>query len=406
MAWVGSKWITSWHNFTQAATSNLCFSDVIEIHDWTLEGDGEEMPGMMFTKSEKLEIAKTLDAMHAHRINVGSLDAALPTDVEAIMEIAHSGLSAKIDAFVGVNKSDIDLALKTDIPSVSMELPSSDAWITRGIGKTTEQVLEQALDVITYAKEHGLGVAFGLQDATRAEETLLRTYVQQLSSQSKLDMIVIADSMGVASPEGFKHLIQSVKRWTKLPIAIHCHNDFGLATANALAGLSAGATIATTTVNGIGERCGLTALEELALALRLLYNIDLGIALEKLYELSRIVEKATGPAISPLKPIVGERAFAWETDSFVERLRNLQYCDQRKAALPYEPDLVGNDFKFYPGKRVGREGIKWEAQRHGFHLTEEQVDKLQNKIRSLAAAKGQTSEQTFLALLKTITEPN
>jgi methanogen homocitrate synthase len=401
LAWNGPKWTASWHNFAQEATSN--FSDRIEIYDWTLEGDGEEMPGIVFTKSEKLEIAKMLDAIHTHRINIGSLNSAPRADIEAITEIAHLGLSAKIEAFVGVNKSDVDLALKTDVPGILMELPSSDAWITKGIRRSREQVLAQSLDVITYAKEHGLGVTFGLQDATRTDETFLKEYVQTLSSQSKLDVISIADSMAVSTPEGFKHLIRLVTQWTKLPVAIHCHNDFGLATANALAGLSAGADIVTTTANGIGERCGLTSLEEIAVALRILYNIDIGIRLEKLCELSRLVERATGPVISSLKAVVGERAFAWEADGFVERTRNLQSAGAGKAALPYEPDLVGNDFKFYPGKKVGREGIKWESHKHGFDLTDEQVDELMTKTRTLASAKAHLSEQAFLAIVKTLT---
>jgi methanogen homocitrate synthase len=402
LAWNGPKWIASWHNFVQETTSDFSFPDRIEIYDWTLEGDGEEMPGMVFTKSEKIEIAKMLDAVHTHRINIGSLVSASREDFEAITEISHLGLAAKIEAFVGVNKSDIDLALEADVPGVLMELPSSDAWITKGREKSKEQVLAQSLDIITYAKEHGLSVTFGLQDATRADETFLKEYVQTLSSQSKLDVISIADSMAVASPEGFKHLIRLVTQWTTLPVAIHSHNDFGLATANALAGLSAGASIVTTTVNGIGERCGLTSLEEIAVALRILYNIDIGINLEKLCELSRLVERTTGPLISSLKPVVGERAFAWETDDFVERTRNLQSAGEDRAALPYEPDLVGNDFKFYPGKKAGREGIRWEAQKNGFDLTDEQVDKLLIELRTLVSAT-ESSEQTFLRLVKAIT---
>lgn len=402
MAWNGPKWIASWHNFLQETTSNFSFSDHIEIYDWTLEGDGEEMPGIVFPKSEKIEIAKMLDAVHTHRINIGSLNSASREDFEAIAEIAHLGLAAKIETFVGVNTPDIDMVLKADVPSVLMELPSSDAWITEGSKKSREQVLAQSLEVITYAKEHGLSVTFGLQDATRADEAFLKEFVQTLSSQSKADVVSIADSMAVASPEGFKHLIRLVTQWTTLPVAIHCHNDFGLATANALAGLSAGASIVTTTVNGIGERCGLTSLEEIAMALRVLYNIDIGINLEKLCELSRLVERATGPLISSLKPVVGERAFAWETDDFVERLENLQDAGEGRGALPYEPDLVGNDFKFYPGKRMGREGIRWEAQQKGFDLTDQQVDKLLIELRTMAPAT-RPSEQTFLRMVKTIT---
>ena len=398
MAWNGPKWLVSRYNFAPEVMSNTSFSHRMEIYDWTLQGDGEEMPGTVFTREEKLEIAKTLDEVHVHRINAGTITPSLPDDLHAVKTIAHLGLNAEVEAFIGVSCASIDLALKADVSGIVMELPSSDSWIQ--VSKLTRTgLVDQALETAAYAKRHGLKVTFGLQDATRADSDFLINFVASLE-QTKVDAICIADSSGVASPDGFRHLIRTVSHHTKLPIAIHCHNDFGLATANALVGLSSGAAIATTTVNGIGERCGLTSLEELVMALRLLYNVDLGIKLEKLKPLSQIVERATAPTISKLKPIVGERAFAWETDDFVERTRNLMAIDRLKEALPYEPDLVGNDFTFYPGKKTGVQGVKSEAERLGFTLTDQQADQLVNKIRELSMQKKQPSKEDLRNMLR------
>lgn len=389
MAWNGPMWVSSWHNFAPEVTTAFTFPERLEIYDWTLEGDGEAMPGMAFTKDEKLEIARILDEIHVQRINAGSITSRFPEDIESVREIAQLGLSAKVEAFVATNKADVDLATKSDVSGVSMELPSSDAWI-EDRSQSRSEIVNQSIDTIDYAKEHGLSVTFGLQDATRADQEFLQEYVQCLTSQTKLDAILVADSMGAASPEGFKHLIRMMTRWTTLPVAIHCHNDFGLATANALAGVTAGASTVTTTMNGVGERCGLTSLEELAVALRVLYNIDLGIKLKKLCEASRIVEGATRPLISKLKPVVGERAFAWEADRFMETMRRFEARGSLKSGLPYEPDLVGNEFRFFPGKKTGIQGVRWEAEKLGFTLSYEQTQRVLEEVKQRLANKETT----------------
>jgi isopropylmalate/homocitrate/citramalate synthase len=398
LAWIGPKWETSWHNFAPEVTADFAFPEKIQIEDWTLEGDGEDMPGIVFTGSERIEIARALDGMHVHRMNAGFVTSLFHDDVESIKTIVHLGLDAKVAAKVSASKADIDLALTTDLSEILMELPSSDAWI-ESINQTRSSVIEQSIETTSYAKEHGLRVTFGVQDATRADAEFLRQYVTALDKQAHVDGICLADSWAVASPYGFGHLVKMVKSMTKLPISIHCHNDFGLATANALAGLSAGASMVTTTVNGIGERCGLSSLEEVVLALRLLYNIDTGIRYDRFCILSRIVEKATGSVISDLKPIVGKRAFALETDDFLQLLKNLQSKEQVKSVMPYEPDLVGNDFAYIPGRKTGELGVKWEAERLGIKLNDQQVLDAVLHLRKLSKAKQRIDREDFLSTL-------
>jgi isopropylmalate/homocitrate/citramalate synthase len=171
---------------------------------------------------------------------------------------------------------------------------------------------------------------------------------------------------------------------------------------NALAGLAAGASIVTTTVNGIGERCGLSSLEEVVLALRMLYNIDTGIRYDQFSILSKIVEKATGHMISDLKPIIGKRAFAWETDDFPQLIRNLQAKNRVKAVMPYEPELVGNDFAYFPGRKTGEQGVSWEAERLGFRLNDQQVQEIVAYLRKLSKTRQRVNREDFLnALAKT-----
>lgn len=399
MAWIGSKWESSWHNFAPEVTKGFSFPEKIALDDWTLEGDGEEMPGTVLTRDEKLNIARMLDEVRVSSINAGWLTSSFPGDVTAVREIAHLGLGAEVGAKVGVSKVDVDMALKSDVCSIIMEFPTSDLWM-ESYRLTRRTIINQSIDVTGYAKEHGLKVTFGLQDAPRADQEFLRQLISSLGTEGKVDTFDIADTWGVSSPEGFSHLIRTVRQWTNLPIAIHCHNDIGLATANALAGLSAGASIVNTTVNGIGERCGLTPLEEVALGLRMLYDIDAGIRYDRLCELSKVVERATGHVMSKLKPVVGERAFAWETDQFVETTRNLQQAGHLKSGMPYEPDFVGNSLRFFAGKRIGKQGIRWEAEKLGFTLDDEQAQQVVDRIRELSKRKAQPNDRELASMLR------
>nr|MDO8135856.1 hypothetical protein [Candidatus Njordarchaeum guaymaensis] len=299
-------------------------------------------------------------------------------------------------------RADLDLALKCDLSGISIELPSSDMWIRKVLMSSRRKIIDQAIESVSYAKEHGLNVAFYLQDAPRADPSFLKQFITVLSNQTKVDAIGLCDSWGIASPEGFRHLIREVRQWTELPIGTHCHNDFGLATANALAGLSAGAIMVTTTVNGIGERCGLTSLEEIAVALRVLYNIDVGIEYRRLCELSRVVEKATKIGISGLKPIVGQRAFAWEKETSIQALERLKAEGGLKAGLPYQPDFVGNNFKVFLGKRTGNRGIAWKASQLGFELTNQQTENALAAVKKSLRKQQPLTDQGFSKILTRI----
>src|SRR5208282_3439874 len=314
----GPKWVSSWLNFKSEVMNEFSFVDKIELEDWTLQADGEETPGIVFTMDEALAIARKLDEVGVPRIVTGVLDPVFPEDMEIVRKIAHLGLNAKVGTVVESTRADVDRALKNDVWGVHIRIKASDFWLEERLRSSRRrEEVDRAIEAITYAKSHGLDVTINFRDAMRADWNFMKEAVTAISTQTKADTLRITDPYGLMSPPASAYLIRMLRKWTRLPIAVHCHNDFGLATANALACLSAGASIVNITVNGIGERCGLTSLEEVAVALRILYNIDVGIKYEKLCELSKLVETATGPLISKLKPIVGERAFAWELNAHI-----------------------------------------------------------------------------------------
>lgn len=389
------KWTSSWHNFHREVTDQLDFPEKIQIEDWTLQGDGEETPGVTFTSEEAIAIARKLDEIGIPRIIAGLIEPPYPADADIVRKIAHLGLNAKIGTIASLTKSDLDRVSKYDASWVDIGTQTSDFWLDeKSMKLSREKILTQAVDVTTYANDHGVKVTFNLRDAARADEQFLKQLIQTLSEQPAVETLRITEPYGLASPHGFTHLVCMIKRWSRLPIALHCHNDFGLSTANVIMGLSSGASIVNTTVNGIGERCGLTSLEEVAVALRILYNIDVGVKYDKLCELSKLVEDATGPLISKLKPIVGERAFAWETDGYIP--------GKGTVRVPYEPDFVGNDFRFYPGKKTGTDAIKWHTERMKLNLTYNQLAELCSKIRERSMSKNPMTGEEFSRLLHSL----
>ena len=384
-------WTSSWLNFEPSVTKSFAFPKRIELEDWTLQGDGEETPGVVYTDDEALAIAQKLDEVGVHRIVTGLLEPQHPEDARVVKKIAHLGLRAKIETIAGLSKPELERAISYDVWGVDLTIAGADFWLRRSEQeKRRAEAIEIAQTATSYCKAHGLKVTLNIRDAGRADPKFVRRAVKSVSDLA--DAIRVSDPYGMVNPIAFGKMIRMIKSWTKLPIAIHCHNDLGLATANALAGVASGASIPNTAVNGIGERCGLSSLEEVAVALRILYNIDTGIKLEKLAGLSHLVDEASGHLMTSQKAIVGERAFGWESDRSAPT-GNL-------ARVPFAPQLVGNDYRFFPGKKIGPKGIQRVASEQGFELTDHSAGLLVTKIRKLSNLKKQPSYEELRQLFE------
>jgi methanogen homocitrate synthase len=256
-------------------------------------------------------------------------------------------------------------------------------------------VLELALDTTRYAKAHGLHTTFFAVDSTRADPRFLRKLYTSVVNESHVDGVAVVDTFGVTSPQAFAMIVRRVRKWVKVPLEVHCHNDFGLGTANALAGLGAGATVAHTNVNGIGERAGGASTEEVAVALRILYDKELGFRYEKLYELSKLVESASGVPVSPQKPVVGETVFGYEAGVAVMFCYRYKHANMLKYGLSYMPEMVGNKFNITIGKKSGAFSIRWRLEDLGYDATDEQVEAILARVKQLAIKKkwGLTDEE-------------
>lgn len=392
--WIGPYWHVSPYNFAPDVRASLDIPDKVSIYDVTLR-DGEQCPGVVFRKRDKINIARKLDELGVGRIEAG-FPAVSDEDFQTVREIAGLGLKAKVKAFSRAMKSDIDLALKAEVSGLTMELPSSQRLIETGYKWAPEEVVDKAVEASLYAKSHGLQVSFFCIDSTRAETDFLRRLSTAVVNEGKADALAIVDTFGVVNPVGFQHLIRLVKGWVRVPLEVHVHNDLGLATANSVAGVTAGAEVVHTNVNGLGERSGGASLEEVAIVLRVLYGIELGMDYSKLVELSQMVQKISGVKNSPTKPVVGENSFSYEAGIAVMFCYRFAKAGFLQGGLPYLPEFVGNDFRVVLGKKSGSYSIQWQLEKQGWTATDSEIDRILKEVKERGTTTGRAvSDQEF-----------
>ncbi len=366
----------------------------IRIFDTTLR-DGEQSPGVSLTPDEKLEIARQLD-----RLGVDTIEAGFPItskgEQEAIKLIAKDGLKAEICGLARSMQGDIDAALECDVGCVHTFIATSDVHLKHKLKMSREQVIQMAVKGIEYAKDHGVVVEFSAEDATRTDLKYLKQ-VYKAAVDAGADRINVPDTVGVMMPNQMYQLICELKKVIKKPISMHCHNDFGMAVANSLAGVEAGASQVHVTVNGLGERAGNAALEEVVMSLHLLQNKKTGINTKLIYGTSQLVSRLTGIVVQPNKAIVGENAFAHEAGIHTHGIvaKPITY-------EPIPPELVGRRRKLLAGKHAGVHGIKAGLEEAGFHPTEVQLKEIVARVKELGDKGKTVTDADLLAIARTV----
>jgi len=366
----------------------------IRIFDTTLR-DGEQTPGVSLTPEEKLEIACQLD-----KLGVDVIEAGTPISSEgerrAIEQISKAGLNAEICALARVLKGDIDTAIKCDVDTVHTFVSTSDVQMKYALGMNREQVLSKAVESVEYVKEHGLVCEFSPMDATRTSIDFL-TQVCKVAVEAGADRINIPDTVGVMTPFTMRKLIEDVIEVVKVPVSVHCHNDFGLAVANSLAGVEGGALQVHVSVNGLGERAGNAALEEVVMSLHLIYSLKTGINTKLIYETSRAISRLTGIMIQPNKAIVGENAFAHESGIHTRGITVVPLTFE-----PIKPEFVGRRRKLVAGKLAGTHGIKAELEETGVHPNETQLREIANRVKALGDKGKLVTDVDLLAITRAV----
>jgi 2-isopropylmalate synthase len=366
----------------------------IQIFDTTLR-DGEQTPGVSLTPEEKVEIARQLD-----KLGVDVIEAGTPItsrgEMEAVKGIAKIGLNAEICGLARTMKEDIDAAIGCNVDSVHTFISTSAIQMKHALGIKPEQVLARAVESVEYIKDHGLICEFSPMDATRTDLAFLKR-ICSAAEKAGADRINIPDTVGVMTPATMRKLIEEVKNTVKVPISVHCHNDFGMAVANSLAGVEGGASQIHVAVNGLGERAGNAALEEVVMALHLIHNLKTGINTKLIYGTSQLVSRLAGILIQPNKAIVGENAFVHESG-----IHTRGVAVAPSTFEPIKPELVGRRRRLVAGKHAGTRGIKTELEEVGIHPNQEQLKDIVRMVKKLGDKGKIVTDADLLAITRSV----
>ena len=352
----------------------------VRIFDTTLR-DGEQTPGVALTPDQKLVIAQKLDDL-----GVDAIEAGFPIISEgemiAIRSITGAGLKAEICGLARTEKKDIDAAVAVGLKYIHTFIATSDIHLKYKLKLTREQALEKAVEAVHYAKSLGLQVEFSAEDATRTDREFLKKVFKAVT-EAGADRLDIPDTVGYSTPQYIAEITKDTIEATHLPVSVHCHNDFGLAVANALSAIQAGAKCAHVTINGIGERAGNASLEELVMGLQCLQwdkdkKYETNINTRLLYETSRFISKIVGVQVQPNKAIVGENAFGHESGIHTHGVLSNPLTYE-----PISPELVGRTRWFQVGKHAGAHGVAAMLEEYGIQPSKEQTHEILEKIKKL-----------------------
>ena len=376
--------------------SELTFPEDITIYDTTLR-DGEQTPGVCFSLEDKLEIARKLDQFKIHQIEAG-FPIVSEREKESVKTIANEGLDATILGLTRTKPADIDAALDCDVDGIITFVGTSDIHLDHKMHITRQDAINLCETAVDYAKDHGLFVAFSAEDATRTDiEFLKRIYSK--AQECGADRVHIADTTGAITPQGIDYLVKELVKDIDIDIAVHLHNDFGLAVINSITGVLAGAKAVSTTVNGIGERAGNASLEELIMAMKILYGKDYGFKTKYIKELSDLVSKASGLPIPYNKPIVGNNVFRHESGIHVDAVIEEPLCYE-----PYLPELVGQKRQLVLGKHSGCRAVRAKLNECELDVSDEELIEIVRQVKKSREEGKYINDKVFRDIVKKISK--
>jgi isopropylmalate/homocitrate/citramalate synthase len=351
----------------------------VGLYDTTLR-DGEQTVGVVLDPEQKLEIARLLDGLGIDRIEAG-FPRVSQDDWEAVRLISEAGLGAEIWGFSRAVPADLEALVELGVRASVIESPISDLKLA-AIGVSREKMLGRVTDAMRFAADHGIHAAFFGVDSTRADPAFYEQ-VYRSAVEAGAKEVCVVDTLGIASPEAVAELVGRTVEWVgpEVPVHFHGHNDFGLATAAAVAAVRAGAGWVQGTINGMGERAGNADLGEVALTLRALYGVESNLRLDRIREVSERVRALSGYALEPWKPVTGETLFRRESGAVASQFHDPPSIE------PYSSELVRAERAVVLGKKSGLDSIRIKAEELGLEVPEERRAEILAKVKELGTRK-------------------
>ncbi len=378
--WWSDGWFVSPLNYAPEIREKFELPPRLVLHDATLR-DGEQTPGVVLRREQKVQIAKLLDEIGVDRIEAG-MPAVSDEDYGAISDIAASEHRAKIFAFARAMPADIDLCVKSGAKGVVIEAPSGYLRLKYQYKWTEADAIKRSLDAVAYAKSQGLEVVYFPFDGARASMPFYDELVSRVWHEAHPDSICVVDTVGCTLPQALAGFVRRVRAITNGPVEVHTHNDLGMAVAGSLAAVEAGAGVVHVSVNGLGERTGNAPLEEVAVAARILLGLENNLDLTRMKELSLLVEELSLVRLPKNKPIVGEFAFGREVGLGIEMV-----FQQPRTVFPYLPETVGMKPTIVLGKKSGVRSIAMKLQDWGLEATEDEMRVMLADVKQLAISE-------------------
>jgi len=366
----------------------------VRIFDTTLR-DGEQTPGAALNPQNKLIIARQLE-----RLGVDAIEAGTPItskgEFEGMRLIVSEELKAEVYGLARVVKGDVDAVADTGAKYVHLFIATSDLHLKYKLHMTREEAIQRALEAIDYARSRGLLVEFSAEDATRTDLAYLKQICKAVEEAGVI-RVNIPDTVGIMTPAKMENLVKDLRTTLKVPLSVHCHDDFGMAVANTLAGLEAGADQAHVTVNGLGERAGNASLEEVVTSLKLLYNRETRIDTTLIYQTSQLVSKLTGIPVQPNKAIVGDNAF-----THVSGIHTHGLVEKPLTYEPIPPELVGARRRLIAGKHAGSHGIRAELEEMGIYPDDDQLKTIVAKVKDMGDRGRTVTDSELLSVAREV----
>lgn len=367
----------------------------VAIHDSTLR-DGEQAPRVVFEAATKLAIARELDAAGIDYIEAG-FPAVGAAEKESVKRIANAGLRAKVTCLSRASKEDIDTAKECGVWGPVIEIPAGYPRIRYQFGWSEDTVIEKAYSAVARSRDYGLHPSLFLIDAFRATPDFLEKMIDKAVNEAGATRLTIVDTTGVATPQAINAVFTFAKKLTEVDLEVHCHNDFGLATANSLEAVRCGAVSISSTFLGLGQRAGNAPTEEIVMALQLLMGVNTGVDLTRLRKIAAEVGRLSGYLPAPHKAVAGANNFTWEAGIPVAALLKMPVTVE-----PFEPEIMGEKHDIVLGKKSGKANIIWKLKEMGAAVPDEEaLAKVLDKIKALSIQEGRAiTAQEFAGILK------